>query len=849
MSWLRITNLKKGSALIIVMVFVAILILYSLVMNTQSLSNNQSVKQSVSQISALYIAESGLDAFLARIQVNRVDAIKIPLHSGPGVYPGSGYPGIGEDWKRITLKGTHYFVSPIFHIPRETATPEDIILPSLNTPDRFEAFPHAEDGTGISAADDRKVYENSVGSFFLRVAYFRKDLEDADLDGNTEEFLSWGGDRPLPNPLDSTFFNSFYIQIASIVHLHPRSSQTVEQLESFLDIDQDNFYNFSEGDRLLDVDGNGRRTIAKYRKVSYETVRIVEGLLKPQTTPDITEFIKGAIVNVGTSSLAGNSVTEEEDEEGSDIKFENANAVTFIKGSLFSNKKVRVGSFVLDTQSQMSIHLKKAAVFLDPKGFSIFKYGWNPSWLANESLSGETIAWHDLHIVNPLDRTALYQYPYTKVGEHWQDSSFFPKTLSMMYSNLIRSDLSGTPEEVNSEMIQAGSSSQLFDFDQYTAVAACTRVKQPDGRIVEIPGLYYNRLGASVASGLSTRTPSGDIDWNTPEALASEIVAFHGPAGWVFKDIPAFALMLSKAGELHGVVVVNIPDAMDISDTRNLGSNAGLRRSAPSGPQFPGNPDGAIRIRGTLVFRCTPSITPNTKIKIQTALFINPAEFPVYPSHYGDEALANAGDVLEAEKIALRGSLIPPNDPIFFNSNGEAPSGYPETQAKRDLFYDEFHAVPGLTKTVFPSEVDIRIYQNPNGAPGSYFNNFGEGSSLPDYPALMFNQSIIDIHGTANVCGVVFGPASGEIENKGETSLGDRGLLYQYFVGAIIIGNGIKIKNNANTLGTAPFSPTNHWKASVFIYQPSCLDQLMISEIIVPPGPPSWKLQSVYIGK
>lgn len=846
MNWLRITREKKGTALILVMVFVAVLIIYSLVMNTHSLSNSYNVKQSVSHMSALYIAESGLDAFLSRIQANRVDAIKIPLNSGPGLYPGTGYPGIGEDWNRITLKGIHYFVSPIFHIPKETATPDEIVLPVLNAPDRMETLSHVEDGTGISAADDRKVYDNSVGSFFIRVAYFRKDLEDQDSDGNIEEFLSWGGDRPIPNPLDSTFFSSFYIQIASIVHLHPRSSQTVEQIESILDLNTDGIYVFADGDRLLDADGNGRRTLAKYRKVSYDSIRIVEGILKPQTTPDVTEFVKGAIVNVGISSLAGGPSMSE---DGSDISFENMNAATFIKGSLFSNQKIKIGSTVLDTQEQISVHLRRTAVFLDQKGFSIFKYGWNPLFLAQETAEGERIVWHEMNIVNPLDRTALYQYPYFKVGENWLDSSNPPKTLSNTYSNLIRSDLAGTSEEINTEMVQAGSSSQLFDFDQYTAIAAATRVKQADGNFMEVPGVYYNRLGAVVSSGISSRTPTGDIDWSSPSALASEIVSFHGPAGWVFKDIPAFALMLSKSGELHGVVVVNIPTAMDISDANNLGNNAGLRRSAPSGPEFPGNPDGALRIKGTLVFRCTPTITPNTKIKIQTSLFINPAEFPVYPLNYGDEVLADAGNVQEVEKIALRGSLIPPNDPVFFNSKGEAPSGYPETQAKREIFYDMVHTIPGIEKTVFPSEVDISSYDNPNGSPGSKFNNFGEGASLPDYPALMFNQSVIDIHGTANVCGVVFGPASGEIENKGETSFGEQGLLYQYFVGAIIIGNGMKIKNSANSLGTPPFSPINHWTASVFIYQPHCLDQLMISELIVPPGPPSWKLHTVYIGK
>lgn len=836
---------KKGSALIVVMIIVAVLIAYSLVMNIQSISNATGVKQSVAKMSALYIAESGLDMFLARIQANRVDAIKIPLNSGPSIYPGPGYPGLGEDWKRITLQGIHYFVSPVFHIPKENPTPEDVNLTVLSVPDGTQTFVHAEDGTGISAADDRKIYHHSIGSFFIRVAYFRKDLEDADNDEDIEEYLPWGGHNPVPNPLDNSFFSPFYIQISSVVHLHPRSNQVVEQMEGYLDANLDQQFSDSDGDIVVDADGNGLRNLCSFRKVSYQAVRIVEGVLFPQTVPNVSELIKGAIVNVGTSPEGTFS-----SEEGGAIEFENQNSMTIIKGRLLSNSPIKVGSHVLNTTNELSIHLKKAAIFLDKKGYSIFQYGWNPADLSIQNEGGETIFWNPMDIVNPLDAMPLYKYPYLRLlNGVLQDSSSPSKMLASPYLQIAQANLLGSAEEIDSQFVEAGSSSQLFDFDRYLAVAASTRVIQPNGNILDVPGVYYDRNGNVVPLALSPRTDTGDIDWFSLDSLASPPVAFHGPAGWVFKDIPAFALMMSKAGELHGIVVVNIPNPLDLSNETNNGLNGGLKRTSASGSDFPGNPEGKIHIKGTIVFRFASNITPNTKIKIQSALLINPATFPSYPSNYGDEELAATGNAREAEKIALRDSLIPPTDPLFFNYTGDAPSGYPDTQAKRELFYEQSHAVPGIPKTVFPSEVDIQIYRNPNGAPEDTFRNFGEGTLLPDYPAMMFNQSVIDIHSTANVCGVVFGPSFGEIENKGETAFGNTNPLYQYFVGAILIGNGLKIKNYANSLGQGPFSDSNPWKASVFIYQASCLDQLMISNLVVPLGPPSWKLQSIYIGK
>jgi len=60
------------------------------------------------------------------------------------------------------------------------------------------------------------------------------------------------------------------------------------------------------------------------------------------------------------------------------------------------------------------------------------------------------------------------------------------------------------------------------------------------------------------------------------------------------------------------------------------------------------------------------------------------------------------------------------------------------------------------------------------------FDNF---EPTDDMPAVMFNNGIVDFHGAVNICGVVYGPAFIEIENK------DGNL--QYFNGAVFGGGGV----------------------------------------------------------
>jgi hypothetical protein len=79
-----------------------------------------------------------------------------------------------------------------------------------------------------------------------------------------------------------------------------------------------------------------------------------------------------------------------------------------------------------------------------------------------------------------------------------------------------------------------------------------------------------------------------------------------------------------------------------------------------------------------------------------------------------------------------------------------------------------------------PSEVDI----------GPTYENFVLDD---DMPAVMFNNCVVDIHGAANVSGIVYGPSFIEIENK-KANL-------QYFNGAIYGGGGVYLQGSKEESG------------------------------------------------
>ncbi|MFQ5505303.1 MAG: hypothetical protein ACE5F1_10950, partial [Planctomycetota bacterium] len=129
------------------------------------------------------------------------------------------------------------------------------------------------------------------------------------------------------------------------------------------------------------------------------------------------------------------------------------------------------------------------------------------------------------------------------------------------------------------------------------------------------------------------------------------------------------------------------------------GAEGSKPKIIPTVPSKPGEVQvaGGINIRGTLLFRFNSGTASDYKVFITTALNLN------------------AGDIsgLNPADESTYATAYPPN------------------------FVDTSKA---------PWNVDI--------TPG--FENFDASSDLP---ALMFNTGIVDIHGSANVCGVVYGPS------------------------------------------------------------------------------------------
>ena len=146
-----------------------------------------------------------------------------------------------------------------------------------------------------------------------------------------------------------------------------------------------------------------------------------------------------------------------------------------------------------------------------------------------------------------------------------------------------------------------------------------------------------------------------------------------------------------------------------------------------------------INIRGTLVFNFSSEFDGGDKIVNEATININ--------------------------KANLSG-LVATNPATY-------PTGYPPTY---------------VDTSKIPSSVSIT---------NKGFANFGP---TEDLPALMYNVGILDIHGNANICGVVYSPSFMEIENKQSDQI-------QYFKGALIGGGGIFFDNSSGAKSICSFDP------------------------------------------
>ena len=155
-------------------------------------------------------------------------------------------------------------------------------------------------------------------------------------------------------------------------------------------------------------------------------------------------------------------------------------------------------------------------------------------------------------------------------------------------------------------------------------------------------------------------------------------------------------------------------------------------------------PDG-IDIRGTLVLLFEPDVDPDSKIKFDAPLRIN----PITPEQLDD---------------------LDPGDPDTFVSgySGMRPDVFDASQTAKDS--------AGNAITPFTMQDDL--------------------------PALMYNGGIADLHKQVNISGVIYSPVFAEIENKGNTTQYINGAVIGG--GGILVQNKGKgktiIKYNPNTL-------------------------------------------------
>jgi hypothetical protein len=155
-------------------------------------------------------------------------------------------------------------------------------------------------------------------------------------------------------------------------------------------------------------------------------------------------------------------------------------------------------------------------------------------------------------------------------------------------------------------------------------------------------------------------------------------------------------------------------------------------------------PDG-IDIRGTLVLLFKPDVDPDSKIKFDAPLRIN----PITPEQWDD---------------------LDPGDPDTFVSgySGMRPDVFDASQTAKDS--------DGNAITPFTMQDDL--------------------------PALMYNGGIADLHKQVNISGVIYSPVFAEIENKGNKDGGT-----QYINGAVIGGGGILVQNKGKGKTIIKYNP------------------------------------------
>lgn len=261
-----------------------------------------------------------------------------------------------------------------------------------------------------------------------------------------------------------------------------------------------------------------------------------------------------------------------------------------------------------------------------------------------------------------------------------------------------------------------------------------------------------------------------------------------------YAKIPANSISMTNFGTAN-----EVPDYTDPGSTNQLFDFSRFIAVAdltPSGPSPSGN-NHFTNLAGFLKY--LSNAPAGTFLEGVVVVNIRKADFTTYGSGITPALVKN-------KAINVRGTLlfnfaadVLASD-YFMNSAvmNINPANLSGLNATNPATYTSGYPPIYTVSNKIPANVDIT---------SKGFSNF---SVSDDLPALMYNTGIFDIHGAANVCGVVYTPSFIEIENLNNN--------VQYFRGSLISGGGVIIDN--------------HWAAgakSIVSYDPAALDYLATS--------------------
>ncbi|PYI82751.1 MAG: hypothetical protein DME26_16550 [Verrucomicrobia bacterium] len=183
-----------------------------------------------------------------------------------------------------------------------------------------------------------------------------------------------------------------------------------------------------------------------------------------------------------------------------------------------------------------------------------------------------------------------------------------------------------------------------------------------------------------------------------------------------------------------------------------------------------------------------------------------------------NRAFTNAAKSLEgvivvdiAGKDSNLGNLDPSHLPnginikgtLFFNFDSSfGPSDKVFNTATMNINPANLTGFVATNSTTYTSGYPPVYYDNTKNPTNINITSKGFANVAPDedLPALLYSIGILDIHGNANVCGVMYTPSFVEIENKLDNQI-------QYFKGSIIMGLGIYFENVHKSSSVISFDP------------------------------------------